>query len=239
MIKVLSESFKIASDEKEEVLLRIDWLDRLYKAKEKIKLINTREEAQFLRRLIASVQTCPMKTQLMAELDLLEQLLPAKEMPSEKTSTGELLMEKTIEEAGEVFINLGKAGREHIVREVLNQYGDNADVEHIKELSTILERRVESLKEEKDRHQLAMSLEQLPIPLFSRLGDERKEIVINRLIENSKWNGLASLDRMIAQLDKVIIIEEEMKNTVLIPGGMAIFTLDADKDENGIIQINE
>ncbi|MEK4406167.1 hypothetical protein MKZ26_17575 [Sporosarcina sp. FSL K6-6792] len=40
---------------------------------------------------------------------------------------------------------------------------------------------------------------------------EGKGRIVETLLENNKWNGLASLDRMIAHLDKAITNEEQQQ----------------------------
>lgn len=232
-INHMVEGFQIAIDEKEEILLRIDWLHRLYKVKEEIEFVDTKEKVYALQTVIATVQTCPMKNELMAELNSLEQSLPSGVEDSEMLSSEQLLMEKAIEEAGDVFINLGKAGREFVIADVLNQFGDDSSIANVKECAIALEKRVESLSEVSERIELITHLEQLPLPTFTVLEAERKEKIMDHLIETSKWNGLTSLDRNIAQLDKAITKEEleqyEKENAIILSNGnKAAETIDAE-----------
>ncbi|KAB7706671.1 hypothetical protein F9802_10790 [Bacillus aerolatus] len=235
-------SFKMALEEKEEVIIRIDWLRRLYEAKEAISSVDTKEEADYLRRLIASVQTCPMKNELVEKIDSLEQSLPSGMQAPVELSRHQKLMEKAIREAGDVFINLGKTGREHVITGVLERFGNQANVERVKEQSATLEESVKSLLEVKGSAELISRLEQLPLASFSELSIGRKKALAERLLKNGNWDGLASIDRMIVRLDQGIKKEEqeceEAKNKITTPDGKAALTLDVNKDDGGIVKFD-
>ena len=238
-IDQLAEGFLAAIDEKEEVLLRIDWLRRLYKFNYEIKSIDSKEKAMRLRRLILSVQTCPMKKMLMDEIDSLEQSLPKNSIEPSKE---QILMEKAIEEIGTDFINLGKAGREYVLADVISQYADNADVENMKELTTAIENRVNDLKEINELSKMITHLDQLPLQSFSILEANRKEAIAKRLIETKKWSGLATLDRIISQHNRAITAElkkkQEMEHTILTPDGKFAFTLTIENDSHEMIKVD-
>lgn len=218
-----TQGFQLAIEEKEEVLLRLDWLNRLYKAKEEIKSVETKEKAKQLHRLISPVQTCPMKKQLMSEINSLEQSLPEEKVIFEKPSNEQILMEKAIEEVGDIFINLGKAGRAFVISDVLKRFGDSASIKDIKDSTLKLEQHVKDLAEINNPTELLNHLEQLPLQSFSDLEVGKKEKVVERILKNSQWNGLSSLDRTIAQLDKVITKEErdqyERENFIILQNG--------------------
>lgn len=236
-----TDSFKVAIDDKEEVLLRIDWLRRLYEVKEVIQSVDTKEYAERLRTMIASVQTCPMKNELMDELNSLIASIPSEQVGQEQMSLEQELMEKAIEEAGDVFINLGKAGREFVIEGVIKQSVKKATVEDVKENTIALEQRVESLADLKGQEELIHQLESLPIASFSPLSNERKARIAEKLLEMKNWNGLATLERVILQMDRFLTNEEqkqqEAKNTIVTSNGNAALTLDIKHVEDGRIQI--
>ena len=238
-IDQLAEGFLAAIDEKEEVLLRIDWLRRLYKVNVEIKSIDSKEKAMRLRRLILSVQTCPMKKMLMDEIDILEYSLPKNSIEPSKEQN---LMEKAVEEIGTDFINLGKAGREYVLADVTSQYGDKADVRNMKELTTAFENRVNDLKKIDELTEMVTYLDQLPLQLFSILEASIKEAIAIRLIETKKWNGFATLDRIISQYNKAIMAElkkkQEMEHTILTTDGKGAFTITIENDNLDMIKVN-
>lgn len=227
LISELANSFQTSIDEKEEILLRIDWLNRLYRVKEEVTEIYTNEKAKQLRRLLSPVQTCPLKKQLMEQIDILEKSLPEEKIP---VTQEQQLMERAIEEIGADFINLGKAGRDFVISEVLEQFGDNATMENVKTSTLALEQRVKDLLTVNDPTKLLNQLENLPLKLFSEFKNDRKEAIVNRLMQHKKWNGLAALDRIIVQLNRAITAEqkkkEEMENTILTADGKAALVLD-------------
>ncbi|TRM10709.1 hypothetical protein FH966_02690 [Lentibacillus cibarius] len=228
-INHMTADFCVANDEKEEVLLRVGWLRRLYQVKEEIETVDTKQKTKSLRRLLSPVQTCPMKNQLMTKMDELEQSLPEEDDISSEPSNEQQLMEKAIEEAGDVFINLGKTGRDFVIAGVLEQFRGNANVDTVKESAIAIEQRVKALSDVNDQNEVIASLEQLPLKSFAGLKTDRKVVIANRLIESNKWNGLAAMDRQIAQLDRAITKEEkekeEAENTVLTEDGKAALTL--------------
>ncbi|MED4568205.1 hypothetical protein P9302_01710 [Brevibacillus agri] len=226
----LSEQMQVASFEKEEVLKRIDWLQRLYKAKSELSLLDSKEKIKQLRFLIAPVQTCPLKDQLVAELDFFEVSLPFESTTSVEPTAFELLMENAIHEASDDFINLGKSGRDYVIAEVLKQEGDQATTAHVQALADQLEQRVIYLSEVLDRAELIAELDQLPLSVFSSLQEVKKERVADTLIQEKGWTGLFSLERRITQISKAIDREErenyEKENVIDLPDGKAAATID-------------
>lgn len=240
-INNMAKEFQTITDEKDEVLLRIDWLHRLYQTKEEIGFVDTKEKAKYLSRLLAHVQTCPLKKQLMVELDLLEQTLPEEKIAVIVPSINEQIMERAIEEIGELFINLGKVGREFVITSVLEKFGDNANVDNVKESAFSIEQRVSVLSKVTDPAELIASLEQLPLQSFVDLNNDRKEEVAKRLFEQNKWNGLAALDRRIIQLVRAISIDdrkqEVAENNIQTKDGNAVLTLNIENTIEGIIKV--
>lgn len=192
-------------DEKEELLLRINWLNRLHKVQQEINDVTTYEHVKKLRSHISSCQTSPLKKQLQDRLDDLLARLPQEVI--EKTAT-EKLMELAIEQAGDDFINLGKAGREYVVKDSLKKFGEDVPVASIQEAVSALECQVDSLAEIEDVQTLQNQLEALPLSNYPHLTAERKQTVAEQLVENKQWKGLASLDRLIHRLDAKLSTEE-------------------------------
>lgn len=205
-------------DEKEELLLRINWLNRLSKVQEEIGDVATYDQAKKLRGHISSCQTSPLKKQLQDRLDDLLAKLPQEEI--EKTAT-EKLMEFAIENTGDDFINLGRAGREDIVSRLFEQFGGDVPIGKIQEEVTALEQRVARLAEIEDAHALQTQLEALPLSNYPRLSSERKQLVAEQLIDGKKWKRLASLDRLVRQLDAKLSAAEEQEMMKSMESGFA------------------
>lgn len=227
-IILLAEQIQMAQEEKEEVFTRIGWLQRLYKAESEMDSVDTKEKIKQLRNFISPVQTCPLKTQLLAELESLEAQLPV-EATIELTAF-DLLMEKAIKEIGNEFSNLGKVGREYVIAEVLMQEGDHATTAHVQDLAYQLEQRVLTLSEVSDWVEMIAELDQLPLSVFPTLQDLKKERVAEALIQEKGWTGLFSLERKITQISNAIDREErekyEKENVIDLPDGKAAATLD-------------
>jgi hypothetical protein len=231
-----SDSFRVSIEEKEEVMLRIDWLRRLYEVKEAIQSVETKEHAEQLRTKIASVQTCPMKNELLAKLDSLVKSLPSEQTEQPQLSPEQELMEKAIVEAGDAFINLGRAGREYVVTKVIEEFGKDVPVASIQEAVSALEEQVARLAGIDDVEELQTQLETLPLSNYSRLSSERKQTVAEKLIENRQWKGLASLDRLIHQLDAKLSVAEEQEVTKSMESGVAT-ALDFNRLDGLVVQI--
>lgn len=54
-----AKEFRFRVDEKEEVLMRINWLERLAKVQQDLSDVQTKEEVEQLKRSISSCQTSP------------------------------------------------------------------------------------------------------------------------------------------------------------------------------------
>lgn len=216
-----NDNFRASIEEKEEVMLRIDWLRRLYEVKEAIQSVETKEHAEQLRTKIASVQTCPMKNELLAKLDSLVKSLPSEQTEQPQLSPEQELMEKAIVEAGDAFINLGRAGREYVINDLLKKLGGDVPVASIQEAVSALEEQVARLAGIDDVEELQTQLETLPLSNYSRLSSERKQTVAEKLIENRQWKGLASLDRLIHQLDAKLSAVEEQEMMKSVESGIA------------------
>ncbi|MDV2886367.1 hypothetical protein RYX45_14350 [Alkalihalophilus pseudofirmus] len=242
-IRILAMEFRVSTEYKEEVLTRINWLQRLYKAKEEIGSIDTLEKVKQLRKLISPVQTCPMKQQLMTLITELEQSLPEADLIQSEFTSEQRLMEKAIVEAGDVFINLGKVGRESVIIEVISQYGEDARIDIVTEMAAVLEQRVKSLSEEENHTELLMKLEQLPLGSMAGLTKDRKASIVKILMKQRKWNGLAALDRDIARLNHSIAKEEQEKeeaeHTIQTNAGKASVTLNVNAEDNELIKYDK
>ncbi|MCM3761016.1 hypothetical protein M3212_09490 [Alkalihalobacillus oceani] len=237
MIQSKAEEFQIAVEEKEEILLRIDWLHRLYEAKEQLEKVDTKEKAKQLRRSISGVQTCPLKKQLMNEIKTIEASLPSEK--KSEPSMEEKTMERAIQHAGKDFINLGRAGREYVIQQVLANEGEKIEIEQIKQVTVQVEKQVETLKEVDDLSEMISQLMQLPLPLFPKFEADRQKAIAERLLESKLWNGLATLERMIKHLDRLLTKEqkekEEEENTIVTDDGKAALVLNIENDEQASI----
>lgn len=220
-IESLIKDMHIVLTYKNELLLRLEWMNRLYQAKEKIASAGTTDKAREVKKLITPVQTCPLKTDILKELDSLEKTFRTED--AAVMSREQNLMMKSVEEAGEEFNNLGKAGRDYVISEAFAEFGSDATIKRVKEITSLLEERANGLAYIKDKEVFLKKLRKLPLTNLSFISDDRLEVVIERLIQNKTWTGLASLDRVIKQVDKNIkqqerIKEEEKSKSVLEDG---------------------
>lgn len=241
-IKQAAEGFRMALEEKEEVALRLEWLDRLYEVKDIIPMVTSKESAEKLLRKISSAQTSPMKNKLVAELDGLINSLPSEQREPLKQSQKDILMEKAIEEAGDAFINLGRTGRESVISEVFQQFGKKATIEAVQEHTENLEVRVKNLSVITGQTELIQQLNNLQMTSFSNLSIKRKEQIVERLLETGKWSGIAPLESFIVQLDRLFKNEEqqqlEAENTIITSDGEAAMTVHIKHVEDGKIQLS-
>lgn len=186
-----AKQIMFALDEKQELLMRCEWLFSLYTVKEQITTITTMNELKSLRTKISSVQTCPLKKKLMEEFSALELTLEPEVL---ELSGKDTLIEAVFEVGNETFINLGKAGREHIL-ESLFASDSAVTVKQVISATKELEQSVEHLKGIKDLEQFDAALTKLPLASLEKLTVYHRKEVLQELHENAKWSGLFSLDR--------------------------------------------
>ncbi|PID02457.1 hypothetical protein CSV67_09145 [Sporosarcina sp. P2] len=235
-IEKASTELIINVEAKGEVELRIDWLKRLCDVKEALPFVSSYTEAKRLRTMLSPVQTCPMKSELLKALDGLVVSLP-DETESILLSARDKVMEVAIEQSGEDFVNLGKAGREYVINDLLKKFGDVVPMHAIQEAVLLLENQVVDLTEIEDTQTLQLQLVTLPLFSYLRLSSERKQVVAEELIENRKWKGLASLDRLIHQLDaKLNVVDEEEQFEIMNDYSSSV--LDVKHLDSGKIQFN-
>lgn len=194
--------FRLHFEEQKEIKLRVEWIKRLYEVYgtfESVKAMGAKEINENLWKL-RSVQSCPLKNELIAKLKVLD-----KELKDDS-------MIMALQEAGEEFKNLGKTGREFILYEV----EEEASMEVIRKLSMELEVSVRRLKSLKTIEELLHHLEKIPLKSYQNLTFERKRVVAEHLLIHKEWNGLASLDHSIEQIRRQIVEKETvLKETIL------------------------
>ncbi len=235
-IEYASADLIINIEAHEEVELRIDWLERLYDVKGALPSVSTFKEAERLRTMLSPVQTCPLKSELLTALDRLAESIPVENEPP-SLNAHDQVMKFAIEQAGDGFINLGKAGRERVVKDVLIKFGEDVPVASIQEAVSTLEDQVAGLAEIEDAQTLQAQLEALPLSNYSRLSSERKQMVAEHLIKTRQWKGLASLDRLIHQLDTKQSAAEEQEQLATVNDYSPI-VLDVKHLDNGKIEFN-
>lgn len=195
-VKPIQEKVKkimINLDEKEELFLRCEWLVTMKEIEGQLDELTTLEAGKVNRAKLERIQTCPLKKELLQKLEALE----IKLMPVEKQlSMKEALVEAIFATRNETFINLGSAGRDYVVEEVLT---GNGKVETVIAKAEELEAKVQSIKNIKSIDELRQTLLGLPLQYFSAIPSEYEEEVLQFLIENPNWNGLFQLDLQIKQ----------------------------------------
>lgn len=197
-IETEAKQMMLAIDEKQELLMRCQWLFSLCTVKEQIDSITTMNELKSLSSKISSVQTCPLKKELMEQLSALEQTLEPEVV---EHSAKDAIIEAVFEEGNETFINLGKVGRDHVL-DTLFASDSAVTVEQVIAASEELEQSVEHLKGINYLEHFDAAITKLPLASLERLTEDHRKEVVQELHENAKWNGLFSLDRMVLQLIK-------------------------------------
>lgn len=181
-IRQKAAAFRLYVEEHNEVLTRIEWLERLYRAKECLEREAAPDEAARLLVELAPVQSSPMKNALLEKLSAV------------RSEAQSIVMEKAMVEAGEVFVNLGKYGRQW----VLEQVGTDGTMDEVRKSAAELETSVEELNGAEDSVELQNRLDQLPLHSFHELSSVQKAAVAKQLLSsNSNWGGLAALEREI------------------------------------------
>ncbi|WLV24387.1 hypothetical protein QR721_12195 [Aciduricibacillus chroicocephali] len=226
-IRENTRKLQVLVNEKEELYLRINWLERLYKVEEEIENVQTKGEVEMLQQIISDVQTCPLKIKLQRRLELID-ILP---LQVEKTSEG-LFMDRAIEEIGSDFINLGTAGREAVIDSAVNE--GFLDMEKVRQQTRELESKAVQLQTCESVKQMIVMLDTLPLSSWKELSAKWKlRIAINLIEEEQSWNGLAMLDRIIHQqvsrMDAEQNEQENMQREFKIPGGRAASVIDSQK----------
>ncbi|MEJ9281587.1 hypothetical protein [Ureibacillus thermosphaericus] len=192
-IKEEAEQILIAIDEKQELLMRCDWLITMWDVKNGINHFTSQEEVNAAYKKLIRVQTCPLKKELMNRLDALQKTFEKEETAF---SPKELLLEKVFETGNKIFINLGTTGREAIIEEVLK--GDGK-VETAIAKAEELEASVEALRQYKTTKELKTALEKLPLKHYGNIPEEYEAEILQKLLAHPNWNGLFHLDCLILQ----------------------------------------
>lgn len=192
-VKEAAKQIIIAIDDKQELLMRCDWLITMLDVKNRINHLASLKEVDDAYKKLIRVQTCPLKNELMKQLDELK-----KKFEKEETalSAKETLIESIFETGNKTFINLGTTGRDAIIEEVLN--GDGK-VETAIAKAEELEASVQFTKKYKTIGELKTALEKLPLKHYRNIPEESEAEVLQKLLDNSNWNGLFHLDRLIYQ----------------------------------------
>ena len=158
----------------------------------------------------------------------------AKEVISKEQS----LLENSIEEIGRDFVNLGRHGREQVIKDVINKHGENASVNVVKEYTEKLNLTVKGLVKVKDKTKLISCLEQLPLQLFLSLDTQKKEMIADRLLERNKWTNLDTINKAILHFAKLItrkeIIKKQDENQIHLQDSVATMTLNITEESYSV-----
>lgn len=214
-IREIAEKMFLNIDEKVELLMRCDWLVTMKDVEGRIDQLATVEDVQSDKRQLGRVQTCPLKNKLKAKLEELEEQLAMTKVLSAK----EQLVEDIFATGNETFINLGSAGRNYVVEEVL--VGDGK-VETAIAKAKELEASVQAAKQSSSIAVLRQALQQLPLHNFKNIPMEHEEEVLQNLIDNANWNGLFQLDLQI----KHTVAQVYRKHNPVQEGAMTTLVMD-------------
>ncbi|MCS5502054.1 hypothetical protein NY607_13040 [Lysinibacillus sp. A4] len=215
-IKVQVEKMIISLDEKEELLMRCDWLITMKDIEGRLDQLTTLEVIKANHAKLSRVQTCPLKKELQQKLEALEaQLTPVVKQLSSK----EALVEAIFATGNESFINLGSAGRNYVVEEVVKGDGKvETAIAKVKEL----EASVQAAKQSGSVVLLRQALQTLPLHNFKTIPVEYEEEVLQTLLNNANWNGLFQLDLQI----KHTAAQVHRKHNPVQEGAMTTLVID-------------
>lgn len=190
-IQVQIEKMMIRLDEKEELLMRCEWLITMKDIEGCLAQLTTLEVVKATRSKLSRVQTCPLKKKLQQKLETLEaQLIPVENQLSPK----EVLVEAIFATGNETFMNLGSTGRNYVLEEVVKSDGKiETAIAKAKELEAF----VQEIKQSRSVAFLHRALKQLPLLNFNTIPVEHEEEVLQILLDNANWNGLFQLDLQI------------------------------------------
>lgn len=191
-IREIAEKMFINIGEKAELLMRCEWLEVMKAIEQDIATYNSLDNVQAAKRQLGRVQTCPLKNELKAKLDELE----ARFATTKVLSAKEKLVEDIFATGNETFINLGTAGREHVLTEVLKE---TPSVELAIAKAEALEAKVQAIKQSANVEELKSKLESLTLVNISNLSTEYEQEVFQKLLDHPTWNGLFNLDLLIRQ----------------------------------------
>lgn len=191
-IREIAEKMLLNIDEKAELLMRCEWLVTMKDVEGRIDQLSTVEDVQSAKRQLGRVQTCPLKNELKAKLDELEAQFATAKVLSAK----EQLVEDIFATGNETFINLGTAGREFVLTEVLKE---TPSVELAIAKAEALEAQVQAAKQCTKVEELKAKLQVLPLVHLAKVPAEYEQEVLQKLLDQPTWNGLFNLDILIRQ----------------------------------------
>lgn len=191
-IHEIAEKMFLNIDEKAELLMRCEWLEVMKAIEKDIATYNSLESVQTAKRQLGRVQTCPLKNELKAKLDELEGQFATTKVLSVK----EQLVEDIFATGNETFINLGTAGREFVLTEILKE---TPSVELAIAKAEALEAQVQSAKQSTNVDELKSNIEALPLAHLANVPVEYEQEVLQKLLDHPTWNGLFNLDLLIRQ----------------------------------------
>ena len=239
-IQKKAAGFKIATEEREEIMLRCTWLENLYQVNSALPAVDSKAQAVKLRSSLQSVQTSPLKKELIERLFLLE-----KSFDDETTivTFEEKLMNEAVKQADAVFVNLGVAGRKYIVSSAVEKHGEKVQLTHLNQLAAELEEKVEALTTMDQAVKLKTRLEKLPLMHFPNLSALEKQQISQLLMENRDWHSLAELQRKINRHLKNLILQKEeqiiAENTINTSNGDVAQTLNIGKEIQDFLRIKD
>lgn len=192
LIREIAEKMLLNIDEKAELLMRCGWLEVMKAIEQNIGEFNSIESVQAAKRKLGRGQTCPLKNELKAKLDELEaQFTTAKVL-----SVKEQLVEDIFATGNKTFINLGTAGREFVLDEVLKE---TPSVELAIDKAEALEAQVQAAKQSTNVKELKANLAALPLAHLANVPAEYELEVLQNLLNQPEWKGLFNLDLIIRQ----------------------------------------
>lgn len=117
-------------------------------------------------------------------------------MTTKVLSAKEQLVEDIFATGNETFINLGTAGREFVLTEVLKE---TPSVELAIAKAEALEAQVKAAKQSVNVEELKANLESLPLVHLVNVPAEYEQEILQKLLDQPTWNGLFNLDLLIRQ----------------------------------------
>lgn len=198
-------------DEREELLIRIRWLKKLYdvaKKVETVETVETKKDIERLKAILIPLPPMPLKK-------VIEQQLQQKSVREENDQQW---ITHIMEKADPIFLNLGKEGRRAVIRELENRKYLPIDslCAYVREQAVKMEENVRQLAFIESVDSLVEALNALPFSLYRALSHEEKRKVAQYLYDMKPFNR--GVQAVAQAIDKFV---EQMKNDEEMWGAVA------------------
>ncbi|MCX8046567.1 MAG: hypothetical protein N3A70_06785 [Anoxybacillus gonensis] len=167
--------------EREELQLRVRWLQQLYNVAKEVEHVKTSKDIERLQAVLATLPPSPLKCGL-------EETLRQKYVKEQEEATQRWL-DDIIKRADSIFLNLGKEGREAIIKrlEGKQDLSLSSVLAYLREQAEQLEEQVRKLAFIQRIDLLVEALHELPFSNFPLLSADEKKTVAEQLYERQPF----------------------------------------------------